>query len=109
MQFNQRLNIKHSQSIVMTPELRQAIKLLQFSNLELSNYIEEEIEKNPFLERKNNNDISMPKDNSFDKTNEFGQRWELPYKNNNTNFHYDDLSNIEDRIGEPKKTLRNFY
>ena len=108
MQFNQRLNIKHSQSIVMTPQLRQAIKLLQFSNLELSNYIEEEIEKNPFLERKNNNDISMPKDNSFDKTNEFGQRWELPYKNNNTNFHYDDLSNIEDRIGEPKKTLRNF-
>ncbi len=52
MQFNQRLNIKHSQSIVMTPQLRQAIKLLQFSNLELSNYIEEEIEKNPFLERK---------------------------------------------------------
>ena len=31
MQFNQRLNIKHSQSIVMTPQLRQAIKLLQFS------------------------------------------------------------------------------
>ena len=54
MQLNQRLNIKHSQSIVMTPQLRQAIKLLQFSNLELNNYIEEEIEKNPFLERKNN-------------------------------------------------------
>ena len=29
-------------------------------------------------------------------------------KNNNTNFQYDDLSNIEDRVGEPKKTLRNF-
>ena len=52
MQLNQRINIKHSQSIVMTPQLRQAIKLLQFSNLELSNYIEEEIEKNPFLESK---------------------------------------------------------
>ena len=50
MQLNQRLNIKHSQSIVMTPQLRQAIKLLQFSNLELSSYIEEELEKNPFLE-----------------------------------------------------------
>ena len=45
MQLNQRLNIKHSQSIVMTPQLRQAIKLLQFSNLELTSYIEEEIEK----------------------------------------------------------------
>ena len=65
MQFNQRLNIKHSQSIVMTPQLRQAIKLLQFSNLELSNYIEEEIEKNPFLERKNNNDINQSEDTSL--------------------------------------------
>ena len=52
MQLNQNLNIKHSQSIVMTPQLRQAIKLLQFSNLELSSYIEEQIEKNPFLENK---------------------------------------------------------
>ena len=108
MQFNQRLNIKHSQSIVMTPQLRQAIKLLQFSNLELSNYIEEEIEKNPFLERKNNNDINRSEDTSFAKGNESEQRWELPYKNNNTNFQYDDLSNIEDRVGAPKKTLRNF-
>ena len=100
MQFNQRLNIKHSQSIVMTPQLRQAIKLLQFSNLELSNYIDEEIEKNPFLERKNNNDINQSDDISFAKANESEQRWELPYKNNNTNFQYDDLSNIEDRLGE---------
>ena len=52
MQLNQNLNIKHSQSIVMTPQLRQAIKnLLQFSNLELSSYIEEQIEKNPFLRK----------------------------------------------------------
>ena len=108
MQFNQRLNIKHSQSIVMTPQLRQAIKLLQFSNLELSDYIEEEIEKNPFLERKKNNDINRSEDTSFAKANESEQRWELPYNNNNTNFQYDDLSNIEDRVGEPKKTLRNF-
>ena len=108
MQFNQRLNIKHSQSIVMTPQLRQAIKLLQFSNLELSNYIEEEIEKNPFLERKINNNIDLPKGTSFEKANESDQRWEIPYKNSNTNFQYDELSNIEDRVGEPKKTLRNF-
>ena len=57
MQMNQRLNIKHSQSIVMTPQLRQAIKLLQFSNLELSSYIDEEIEKNPFLDRKDNESV----------------------------------------------------
>ena len=42
-------------------------------------------------------------DNSFAKANESEQRWELPYKNSNTNFQYDDLSNIEDRVGSLKK------
>ena len=35
----------------MTPQLLQAIKLLQLSNLELADYIEAELEKNPLLER----------------------------------------------------------
>ncbi len=107
MQFNQRLNVKHSQSIVMTPQLRQAIKLLQFSNLELSSYIDEEIEKNPFLEKKNNS-LEISKESSFENTSDTEQRWDLNSKNKNNNFQYDDISKIEDRIGEPKKTLRNY-
>lgn len=39
------------QSLVMTPQLQQAIKLLQMSNIELSSYLESEIEKNPLLEK----------------------------------------------------------
>lgn len=39
------------QSLVMTPQLQQAIKLLQMSNLELTSYLEGEIEKNPLLEK----------------------------------------------------------
>ena len=35
----------------MTPQLRQAIKLLQFSNLEVNAFVEEEMERNPLLER----------------------------------------------------------
>ncbi|MEM6850938.1 MAG: RNA polymerase factor sigma-54 [Pseudomonadota bacterium] len=46
-----RLELKQGQSLVMTPQLQQAIKLLQLSNLELTAYIEEELEKNPLLER----------------------------------------------------------
>src|SRR3954452_13017637 len=34
----------------MTPQLQQAIKLLQLSNLELGEFVEAEIEKNPLLE-----------------------------------------------------------
>lgn len=39
------------QSLVMTPQLQQAIKLLQMSNLELNSYLEMEMEKNPLLEK----------------------------------------------------------
>jgi RNA polymerase sigma-54 factor len=44
------LSIRQSQSLVLTPQLTQAIKLLQLSNLELEAYIAEELSKNPLLE-----------------------------------------------------------
>ncbi|MFC2953771.1 RNA polymerase factor sigma-54 [Marinicaulis aureus] len=46
-----RLEFRQSQQLVMTPQLQQAIKLLQLSNLELSEYVAEQLEENPFLER----------------------------------------------------------
>ena len=45
------LGLRQSQSLVMTPQLQQAIKLLQLSSSELAAYVEEEIENNPMLER----------------------------------------------------------
>jgi len=50
MALNQRLDLRQSQSLVMTPQLQQAIKLLQLSNLELSSYVEGELERNPLLQ-----------------------------------------------------------
>ena len=44
------LSIRQSQSLVLTPQLAQAIKLLQLSNLELEAFIAEELAKNPLLE-----------------------------------------------------------
>src|ERR1700684_4119046 len=49
--FGQRLEMRQGQSLVMTPQLQQAIKLLQLSNLELAVYVEQELERNPLLER----------------------------------------------------------
>ena len=46
-----RLDLRQSQALVMTPQLRQAIKLLQSSNLEVAAFVEEELERNPLLER----------------------------------------------------------
>jgi RNA polymerase sigma-54 factor len=44
-----RLDLRQTQSLVMTPQLQQAIKLLALSNLEVEAVIAEEIEKNPLL------------------------------------------------------------
>src|SRR5437764_12790927 len=51
MALTQRLELRQGQSLVRTRQLQQAIKLLQLSNLELAEYVEAEIEKNPLLER----------------------------------------------------------
>ena len=45
-----RIELRQSQSLVMTPQLQQAIKLLRMSNLELAGYLATEVEKNPLLE-----------------------------------------------------------
>src|SRR5436190_958132 len=51
MALTQRLEIRQSHALVMTPQLMQAIKLLQLSNLDLAAYVEGELERNPLLER----------------------------------------------------------
>ncbi len=49
MKISQQLKIKQNQSLIMTPQLQQAIKLLQLTNIELSEYIENAKVENPFL------------------------------------------------------------
>jgi len=50
------LSIRQTQALVLTPQLQQAIKLLQLSNLELEAYIAEELSKNPLLEARSGED-----------------------------------------------------
>ena len=50
MRLGYDLTLEQSQKLVMTPELRQAIQLLQFTSLELNEYLEEQLESNPLLE-----------------------------------------------------------
>ena len=50
MALSPRLDLRQSQSLVITPQLQQAIKLLQLSSVELSAYITQELESNPLLE-----------------------------------------------------------
>ncbi len=51
MALTPRLELRQGQGLVITPQLQQAIKLLQLSNLELEAYVEAELERNPLLAR----------------------------------------------------------
>ena len=64
MKLGQQLKIKQNQSLIMTPQLQQAIKLLQLSNIELSEFIDKAQLENPFLQEKkeiSNNQIDNDK------------------------------------------------
>ena len=60
MAVTPKLEIKQSQSLLMTPQLRQAINLLQMNNIELASLIENELASNPLLisEAESLNDFS---------------------------------------------------
>ena len=60
MALTQKLQMRQSQALVMTPQLMQAIKLLQLSNLDLAAYVEGELERNPFLERGSESEPATP-------------------------------------------------
>ncbi|HEX5079012.1 MAG TPA: RNA polymerase factor sigma-54 [Geminicoccaceae bacterium] len=51
MSLSLRLDVRQSQTLVMTPQLQQAIKLLQLGNLDLATDVPGGLEQNPFLER----------------------------------------------------------
>src|SRR5450432_2525758 len=62
MALTQRLQLRQSHALVMTPQLMQAIKLLQLSNLDLVGYVESELERNPLLERTGESEVEPSAD-----------------------------------------------
>ncbi|MCR4398690.1 MAG: RNA polymerase sigma-54 factor, partial [Firmicutes bacterium] len=50
MKMSYSLNLQQTQKLIMTPELRQAIAILQMGALDLNEYIEDEMTTNPLLE-----------------------------------------------------------
>ena len=58
MGLSPRLDLRQSQSLVITPQLQQAIKLLQLSSVELADYVEQELTSNPLLEPDDDHEAS---------------------------------------------------
>lgn len=69
MSISQRLDLKQSQNMIMTPQLREAISLLQLSNIELSEYLEKELSQNPFLDK----DDTAPSDSNNDSAESYNE------------------------------------
>src|SRR5205814_9988993 len=59
MRIGPSLVLASRQTLAMTPQLQQAIKLLQFSHLELAAFIQQELEKNPLLQETTSEDGPM--------------------------------------------------
>ena len=60
MAITTKLELRQTHSLVMTPQLQQAIKLLQLSNMELATFVETELERNPLLERVDSEETVSP-------------------------------------------------
>jgi len=89
------MDLKQSQSLVMTPQLQQAIKLLQLNNQEIAEFIEEEIAHNPLLEKKD----ASPAEG--DNTSE--QQYDAPNKNDTPPEDFD-AGNAMHNIGSGGNT-----
>lgn len=69
MRLGYDLTLEQAQKLIMTPELRQAIQMLQFTSQELSEYLEKQMETNPLLEAANST-------NDFESIDEYSKEKE---------------------------------
>lgn len=72
MGLGARLQLRQSQSLVMTPQLLQSIRLLQFTQLELDAFIDSEIERNPLLERAESDEPAHEEDHAAEPSADDG-------------------------------------
>ena len=71
MALSPRLEIRQGQSLVITPQLQQAIKLLQLNNVELEAFVEAEMERNPLLQRDERDAEPEPEDSARIEATDF--------------------------------------
>ena len=74
MALSPKLELRQGQSLVLTPQLQQAIKMLQLSSLDLVAYVEAELERNPLLERDADDD-GDDRENSVTAEPSTERRW----------------------------------
>ncbi|QSX07283.1 RNA polymerase factor sigma-54 [Sedimentibacter sp. zth1] len=112
MKMGFELNLSQTQKLIMTPELRQAIQVLQFNNVELMEYINNELESNPFLEvddkkketnKEDNENLESYKDDSKNEIDwkEVIEKYDdISYKSNNYNNDKDNRQSFDSYVSK---------
>lgn len=81
MRLGYGLSLEQTQKLIMTPELRQAITILQLSALELSTYVEEQLLENPLLETQEENTELKGEDESTSAVESVADdKWEVDWQ-----------------------------
>lgn len=110
--FSQKMDLRQSQSLVMTPQLQQAIKLLQLNNQEIAEFIEEEIAQNPLLEKKesepseNEAEDNTPTDTNEAPKEDFDAGSAMADIGSGGNTNFDKLDNAFENSMSKPETLR---
>lgn len=101
MRLTHDIFLEQQQKLLMTPELRQAIAILQMSTLELGEYIQKELEENPFLDEKEPEEApeQETQEAEADANNTLEQWME---------FHHDRDSGYMPQEKEEEKSFENF-
>ncbi|CEK09679.1 RNA polymerase factor sigma-54 [Legionella hackeliae] len=86
------LQLNISQQLTLTPQLQQAIRLLQLSTLDLQQEIQQVVESNPMLEVVPNDEKDEPRIENKQNTDEFTDfQWAQLYSSQNKRTNFDDL------------------
>ncbi|MDV6331374.1 RNA polymerase factor sigma-54 [Asticcacaulis sp. 201] len=107
MALGQRLELKQGQGLVITPQLQQAIKLLQLSNLELEAVIETELERNPLLQRDDSDPAPDGAESDAPVKDDSGESRELDLGDRDAMAANSDLdASVSDVYGDEAPTVR---
>ncbi len=102
MRIGYGLNLEQTQKLIMTPELRQAITILQLSALELSTYVDQQLLENPLLEIDEVPEVIAEKDQSTEADdNQLDSKWDLDWQEYFQ--HQDDLPEGRNPIKNDEK------
>jgi RNA polymerase sigma-54 factor len=103
MALSAKLELRQGQQLVMTPQLQQAIRLLQLSNIELTQYVESELERNPLLEPDDGHEAPTRAET---ETPDFGKSDET---SSSTTDGEGDWVDLDKPVADPQATLDTDY